>query len=308
MTPNTQQLVATPEPEPATDADAEKHTAALPEVVYSPESPLRHPVKLVREILSDIWKYRELTWVLFMRDLKAQYRQSYLGYFWMITPLISTALVWTFLASSKAIQVAETPIPYPLYVMLGSMIWGMFTNGVNQPHAGFEAGKAVFMKLKVPPEAFIISGLGRAAFETILRLIVLIPVFIALGVTPAGSGWLFPIGLLCASLFGLWIGVLLLPINALYQDVGRAMGIFLSLAMYVTPVVYMAPQSGWGATLVRLNPMSNVVITTRDWLTIGYEGAWMHLLTLFAISIVMLIVGLALFRAVLPRLVERQGM
>lgn len=212
--------------------------AELPEVVYSPESPLRHPVKLIREILSDIWKYRELTWVLFLRDLKAQYRQSYLGYFWMITPLISTALIWTFLSSTKAIQVAETPIAYPLYVMLGSMIWGMFTGAVNQPHEGFESGKVVFMKLKVPPEAFILSGLGRQVFETLLRMVVLIPVFIALGVTPAVSAWLFPVGLACAMLSGLWIGVLLLPASALYQDVTKAMGIFLSLAMYATPVVY----------------------------------------------------------------------
>lgn len=280
----------------------------LPEVIYSPESPLRHPIRLVREILSDIWKFRELTWVLFVRDLKAQYRQSYLGYFWMITPLISTALIWTFLSSTKAVQVAETPIPYPLYVMLGSMIWGMFTTGINQPFAGFESGKAVFMKLKVPPEAFIISGLGRAVFETVLRMLVLIPVFVALGVKPAVSAWLFPVGLACAMLCGLWIGTLLLPAGALYQDVVKAIGVLLSLAMYATPVVYPPPKDGWGATVVNFNPMSSVVVTTRDWLTLGYEGAWTQMLLLTLFSIVMLILSLAFFRTVLPRLVERQGM
>ena len=280
----------------------------LPEVVYSPESPLRHPIKLIGEILADIWKFRELTWVLFVRDLKAQYRQSVLGYFWMITPLISTAVIWTFLASSKAIQVADTPIPYPLYVMVGSMIWGMFTNAVNQPYSGFEAGKSVFMKLKVPPEAFIISGLGKSVFETFLRILVLIPVFFALGVNPAASAWLFPIGLGCAMLFGLWIGVILLPISTLYQDVNRGLGILLSLAMYLTPVVYVTPTTGWGATLVGLNPMSNVVTVTRDWLTLGYGGDYRPMIWLSCISAVLLIASLAVFRAVLPRLVERQGM
>lgn len=290
------------------DAAPPESVEQLQEVVYSPESPLRHPVKLVREILSDIWKYRELTWVLFLRDLKAQYRQSYLGYFWMITPLISTALIWTFLSQTKAIQVAETPIPYPLYVMLGSMIWGMFTGAVNQPHAGFEAGKTVFMKLKVPPEAFILSGLGRQVFETLLRMLVLVPVFIALGVTPASSAWLFPVGLFCAMMSGLWIGVILLPASALYQDVTKAVGIILSLAMYATPVVYPPPESGIGATVIGLNPMSSVVVTTRDWLTLGYTDAWLPMLIMFVISIVMLVIALAIFRTVLPRLVERQGM
>ena len=280
----------------------------LPEVVYSPESPLRHPIKLIGEILADIWKFRELTWVLFVRDLKAQYRQSVLGYFWMVTPLISTAVVWTFLSSTKAIQVAETPIAYPLYVMLGSMIWGMFTSSINQPYMGFEAGKTVFMKLKVPPEAFILSGLGRQVFETALRMLVLIPVFIALGVTPAASAWLFPVGLACAMIIGLSIGVLLLPISCLYHDVNKALGIFLSLAMYATPVVYPPPKSGWGATVVNLNPMSAVVVTTRDWLTLGYGGQCMLMAGMTAASLFLLLVGLAAFRTVLPRIVERQGM
>ena len=61
---------------PATDRD-------LPVVVDSPESPLSEPDKLVRDIAADFWKSRELIWILFMRDLKAQFRQSYFGYVWL---------------------------------------------------------------------------------------------------------------------------------------------------------------------------------------------------------------------------------
>ena len=54
--------------------------------------------------------------------------------------------------------------------------------------------------------------------------------------------------------------------------------------------------------------MSAVVVTTRDWLTLGYSGAWLHMLMLCVVSVSMLIFSLAIFRTVLPRLVERQGM
>lgn len=291
--------------EPATEPSSADE---LTEVVYSSKSPLRHPFRLIREILVDIWKFRQLTGVLFLRDLKAQYRQSYLGYFWMVTPLISTAVVWTFLAESKAIQVAETPIPYPLYVMLGSLIWGTFTGAVNQPAAGFGAGSSVLMKLKVPPEAFMISGLASQLFQVVLRMLVLIPVFVVLGVSPAASAWLFPIGLLCAIVCGLSIGMLLLPISALYQDISKALGIALSLMMYATPVVYPPPKEGWGADLINANPLSALVVTTRDWLTLGYEGDWSTVLVMTACASVLLMAGMAVFRTVLPRLIERLGM
>ncbi len=281
---------------------------SLPVTVYSPESPLAHPVKLVKEIFGDIWRCRELTWILFTRDLKAQYRQSYFGYIWLFVPVISTTIVWMFLNSTKVIQVAETPIPYPAYVLIGSMIWGVFTTSVNQPLASFNSGKAVFMKLKVPPEAFILAGFSKIVFELIIKMLVLIPVFAVLGIMPASTAWLFPLGMAFTVLIGMAIGFMMIPIGSLYTDVGRLVGTAMGFGMYVTPVVYPPPTSGWAASLVHWNPLTSVIMTTRDWLTLGNSPYLPGMLITLGISLMLLFAGVIIFRVVLPHLVERMGM
>ncbi|HBJ33225.1 MAG TPA: polysialic acid transporter [Planctomycetaceae bacterium] len=296
----------------ATGSDCQLKTgnsvSDLPVTIYSPESPLANPGKLVKEIFGDIWRCRELTWILFTRDLKAQYRQSYFGYVWLFVPVISTTIVWMFLNSTQVIQVAETPIPYAAYVLLGSMIWGVFTASVNQPLMSFEAGKSVFMKLKVPPEAFILAGLSKIVFELLIKMIVLVPVFIALQIMPASTAFLFPVGMACTVLIGMAIGFLMIPIGSLYSDVGRLVTTGLSFGMYVTPVVYPPPTEGWAATLVQWNPLTPFVMATRDWLTLGHSEYALPMLIITAIAAVFLLIGMVIFRVVLPHLIERMGM
>jgi lipopolysaccharide transport system permease protein len=282
--------------------------AELPVVVYSSESPLAHPVKLVKEICSDIWRCRELTWILFTRDLKAQYRQTFLGYVWVFVPLLSTMLVWMFLKSSNAIKVADTPISYPAYVMLGSMIWSVFTASLNQPLNSFNAGKTVFMKLKVPAEAFILAGFSSIIFDQIIRMVMLAPILFVLQVPLATTAWLFPVGILCTMILGMALGFLMLPLGSLYTDVTRAVGVVLGFGMYLTPVVYPPPTGGITAKIIHYNPLTAFVMTTRDWLTIGHSDYAFTMLGWTCGAAVLLILALVVFRVTLPRLVERMGM
>jgi lipopolysaccharide transport system permease protein len=280
----------------------------LPVTIYSLESPLANPVKLIREILRDIWRSRELSWILFTRDLKAQYRQSYLGYVWLIIPMISTTIVWMFLNSSQVIQVAPTKISYPAYVMLGSLIWVLLTSCINQPLASFQAGQGVFMKLNVPPEAFMIAGMSKIVFDLILRLIVLIPLFLFLNVVPATTFWLFPVGLIATMIVGTAIGYALIPLGSLYHDVRAAVNMALGFGMYLTPVVYPPPASGWAKILIESNPITSLIMVTRDWLTVGHSDYFVSFTILSLLSIIMLFIAMIVFRVALPHLIERMGM
>lgn len=283
-------------------------TPDLPVTVYSPESPLKNPANLMHRICWDLWRCRELVWILFTRDLKAQYRQSYFGYIWLFVPVLSTMIVWMFLNSSEVIQVAETPIPYPAYVLIGTIIWTAFTSALNQPLASFQAGQGVFMKLNVPPEVFIFSGLGRLVFDLFIRTLVLIPTFLILGIEPASTCWLFPFGLAAAMLCGAAIGFIILPLGSLYSDVSRVVSIAMGFAMYLTPIVYPPPETGWAATLIRWNPLTSIVVSTRDWLTLGWGHNNMATLTVAGVSLLTLAFAMLFLRAVQPRLVERMGM
>jgi lipopolysaccharide transport system permease protein len=283
-------------------------TAELPVVVYSPESPLAHPVRLIKEICADLWRCRGLAWILFHRDLMAQYRQSYLGYLWIFAPVLTTVITWSFLTSQNIVQSFETDIPYPAYVFVGTVIWTAFSAALTQPLAAFTAGSTVFMKLKVAPEAFILAGFGKLAFDLAIRLLMLVLVCIVFKVPLAVTAPLVLVGITVAMLLGGAFGVLMIPIGSLYGDVSRIVGMVVAFGMYLTPVVYPVPAAGWSKTLFEWNPMTIVVLASRDWLSHGIGSHLSGMILISATSAFLFFFGILLLRIFLPHLVERMGM
>ena len=89
------------------------------EVVYTPESQLSSPCRLVRAMCHDLVASRELAWCLMVRDISARYRQSLLGILWAFLPPVLTAALFILLNRSAVIAVGETNVAYPAFVMFG---------------------------------------------------------------------------------------------------------------------------------------------------------------------------------------------
>jgi len=276
--------------------------------VYNTESPLRNPFHLLISLFSEMWKFRELTWVIFVRDLKAQYRQSLMGYVWLLVPPVTTTLVWLFLNSQKIIRV-ETDIPYPLFVFIGITVWTSFVSMVQQPLQGFMGGKAVFVRLQVSPVAFMMANVIRAVFELGLRVTMIVPLFILFKYTPPLTCLLFPFALLFVIVLALALGLLLVPLGSLYGDVQRAVGSFIGLLMYTAPVVYPAPEGdGLLAIIMRYNPLTPGIALCRDLLVNGSLEWLLPALAVSAVATVIMLVGLLVIRVVMPHLIQQMGM
>ena len=281
---------------------------SLPVVVYSPESPLSKPGKLIWEVFHDLYRCRELIGILFMRDLKAQFRQSYLGYIWLIAPPLMTTGAWLFLNQSKIVTSADTGMPYAVFVLIGSIFWQSFVGGVMGPLGAFNGGKPVFMKLKVPPEAFVAAGGARAAFNFLISLVLVIPVFLAYGVMPAATIFLLPVVMLAMYLLSESIGMLLIPIGSLYTDIPRAADLALRFAMFLAPVVYAIPTEGPLRTVMLYNPLTPILNCARGWMVLGHSDSWPYMLIGMPISLLVLVFGMVVLRVVMPHLVARMGM
>ncbi|MEM7601840.1 MAG: hypothetical protein AAF357_10550, partial [Verrucomicrobiota bacterium] len=187
-----------------------------------------------------------------------------MGYFWLFVSPITTALVWFFLNNQKIIQV-ETDIPYPLFVLIGTTVWFSFVSLVQQPLAGFNDGKPVFIKLNVPPEAFIFSAALRAVFELFLRVLLIVPLFLLFKFTPPATAWFFPLALLFVIIPALAIGVWLVPLGSLFGDISNAVTAFVGLFMYTVPVVFPIPDGGGMlASIMRWNPLTPGIAFCRD--------------------------------------------
>ena len=118
--------------------------------VYTPESSLRDPTRMLRNMFHDLIAGRELAWQLAVRDIRAQYRQTALGLLWaFILPLAHT-LTWIFLSRSGIVTVRDTTLPYPVYVFTGTMMWAIFMDAVNAPLQQTIASKQMLAKLNFP--------------------------------------------------------------------------------------------------------------------------------------------------------------
>jgi lipopolysaccharide transport system permease protein len=283
------------------------HPAEYRISVYTPESALRHPMTLLREMFRDLFASRELAWRLFVRDFSARYRQSFLGYLWAFLPPIVGTFTFVLLNRSGILNVGKLPLPYPAYVMIGTLLWQVFADAINSPIKTVTAAKAMLAKINFPREAILISGMLEVLFNFVIRLVLLVAIFIYYGIVPPMTAPLALIGVFAIFCLGFMIGILLTPIGLLYTDIGQALSMILSFWMLFTPVVYAPPTTGILSQLTLLNPVSPLIVTTREWLAIGAASNLLPVLIIFLVTVVLLFTGWLLYRLAMPILVERMG-
>jgi lipopolysaccharide transport system permease protein len=279
----------------------------LPVNVYSPESPLRHPERFLREMFRDLLASRELAWRLFVRDTSAQYRQSMFGYLWAFLPPLVASVPFIFLKSQGVVTIEGTPIPYPAYAVIGTILWQVFADALNSPLKTVAGAKFMLARINLPREAILLSGLGHVIFGFLIRLVLLILVFTWFKIMPPVTVLLFPIGVFALILVGFTLGLALTPLGLLYGDVQQTIPIATTFLMLLTPVVYPPPETGLAAAVVRWNPLSSLVVVTRDWITTGDATQIATFALVTGIAIVLLFGGWIMYRLALPHIIARMG-
>lgn len=283
-------------------------SSELPLTIYTPDSGLADPRRLVREMLAELRDSRELAFTLFSRDMKAQFRQSILGYAWLFFPPIATTLVWIFLNRSGVVQVADTGMPYPAFVMIGSLLWQAFLDSLIKPINALTAARSMLVKLNFPRIAPVLAGIGETTLISAIRLVLLIPIFFYVGMFPSWTIVFFPLAYVALVILGTSIGSFLTPIGLLYTDVGRAIQIFGQLAMYATPVVYPIATAGLLGTINKINPITYLIETGRATLVGGPFDALTLALAITVAAFLLLLIGWMIFHITVPRIIERMGM
>lgn len=275
--------------------------------IYSPDSGVRQPAKLVREMISDLKEAHELGIRLAKRNIKALYRQSVLGYLWSVIPPLVTSLVWIFLNSQNVVSIPATDAPYPIFVFVGTMLWQIFAESVSAPLKGVISGKSMLAKINFPRESLVLTGIYEVLFNTMIKMGLIAIIFLYYGYMPGITAIFAIVGVLVLIIFGSMIGLLLTPIGMLYTDINRGITIVLQFAIYLTPVIYADPKSGLAGELMKYNPVAPLLTTTRDMLlntpTAGIDSFIIIAIT----SIVLFIVGLFFFRIAMPIIIERVG-
>ena len=230
-----------------------------------------------------------------------------LGYLWAFVPVLATTLTWVFLNQQNLVMTGLTETPYPVHVLVGTMLWGLFSKSLTGVMQGFSSGSSVFVKIKSSPIAFALSGLSQVWFDVLMQCLLLLPAFWIFEISLTKEILLVPLGMFALCLLGSSIGMCIIPIASLYHDVSRGISFALGFMMYLTPVVYPIPKDGFASYLVGFNPVTPLIQTTRAWLTGTQIDSFAPFLWVLILSSLLMSLGVGATKISFPHLVARMG-
>lgn len=245
--------------------------------------------------LDELWSYRELVLFLALRDIKARYKQALFGVAWSVVQPIVGVLVLT-LVFRRLAGVPSDGIPYPVFALLGFLLWSYFSASLGNASASLVNNvslvtKVYFARL-VTPVAALLPGFVHLAIGLLL-LAVLMPLY---GVVPGWQAIAFPVCLLWAMIVALGAGLLLATLNVKYRDVGHVLGFLTQLWFLASPVAYPSSLVGdeWRWAFA-LNPMAGVIDTAR-WSLLDGPAPGLELALSAVVGVALLGAGLLYFQ------------
>lgn len=281
--------------------------AVLPVSVYVPGGAGNGFLAVWSEMFRDLITSRSLTWRLFVRDFSAKYRQSALGYVWAVLPPIVTVSLFLILKRAGAVNIGDTGIPYPAYVLFGMLVWSIFAGGTIASANSLMQSGALIAKINFPRETLILSAFGNVLFTLLIQAILVVAVFFWYGIGVSWTIVFLPFLLFFYILFVIGVGFVLSLIQAVFHDVGNFLGMVMGILMLTAPVVYPPPQSWPYSLLNDFNPLSIFIIAARD-LTIGGRLSNPCIVVLMCfLSLVIFCSGWRIFRLCMAIATERLG-
>lgn len=262
---------------------------------------------MIVAMFRDLARSRDLGWRLAVRDIQAQYRQAYLGILWAFIAPLATTITWLFLNGTGIVKVGETSLPYPAYIISGTILWSIMLDAMNMPLQQTQLSKDMLAKLNFPREGILLSAIYQVFFNAGIKLTLMFLALLVLGVRPGWELLLFPFAVISLVMVGTVVGLLMTPVGMLYTDISRAVPLLMNFVMYLTPVVFPMPKEGWVATLFELNPLTPLILTARDWLT-GYSPEYLgYFLIVNLVATLLFLISWGAYRLAMPILIERMS-
>lgn len=208
-----------------------------------------------------------LGWHLFLRDLKVRYRRTLLGYFWSVVPAFTLlAAAGILLAGNKG---AGTVTRSSLNLLAGLLVFQLFIESFMSPQQTVRRHRSLFMRHPLPPG----SLLATASFAVFYQLLLRLPLFVLLAFamkTPFSFNLIqAAFSLLLLTALGVAAGSMLAPAAIVLWDVRYGTVLIQPLFFLLTPIIYAPPERGFLGLVNALNPLTYLVLGTRDWLLTG---------------------------------------
>ena len=220
----------------------------------------------------DLWRYRELFWVLAWRDVAVRYKQTIVGAAWALVRPFLTMVVFSVIFGQIANLPSEGNAPYPLMVFAGMLPWTLFSSSLADASNSLVGNAALISKVYFPRLIVPAAAIVVAAVDFFISLFVLIAAMAWYHYPPDWRIIFLPLFTAFAVLASIGPGLWITALNVKYRDFRHVIPFLLQLGLYVSPVGFSSHliAQPW-RFLYSLNPMVGVIDGFR-WCILGRQS------------------------------------
>lgn len=259
-----------------------------------------------------ILRYRSLLRTLTVRELKARYRGSLLGYLWSLVNPLLLLVVYTFVFSTIFDPRDPQVRPYGLFLVTGLFPWIWIQTSWLEGAGSLLANAGLIRKAAFPAEVLPLVPVLANLVHLALALPVIAAAFAVYRVYYEGAisgptALLLPLVVAVQLPMAAGLALGFAALNAHFKDVRDLLANLLTLLFFMTPILYTVERLE-GHPLVQgvvgLNPFTPFAEAYQQTVFFGEVpglGLWLRML---AISLVVWTAGAWLFQRLSGTLVE----
>jgi lipopolysaccharide transport system permease protein len=218
------------------------------------------PGRSEKNYWKDLWRYRELFYILSWRDIKVRYKQTTLGVLWAIIRPLLTMIVFTFVFGKIAKMENTSVVPYALIVFAGLLPWQFFSNALTESSNSLVGNEKLITKVYFPRLIIPASSVITSFIDFLISFAILLVLFIVYQYMPPGRIFFMPVFWVMAFLASFGPGLYLTAMNVKYRDFRYIIPFIVQFGLFISPVGYTSAQIPEHLQWVyALNPMAGVI-------------------------------------------------
>jgi lipopolysaccharide transport system permease protein len=225
-----------------------------------------------RNYWRDLWRYRELFYVLAWRDIAVRYKQTAIGAAWALIRPFLTMVIFTVVFGRIAKLPSDGSAPYALMVFAGMLPWTFFSTGLSEASNSLIGNanlisKVYFPRLIVPTATVVV-----AFADFLVSFVILVGMMAWYRFLPGWQILALPGFILLAFLASIGPALWITALNVKYRDFRYVIPFIVQLGLYVSPVGFSSSvvPAQW-RLLYSLNPMVGVIDGFR-WCILGGQS------------------------------------
>ncbi len=248
--------------------------------------------------IRELWQDRELVRTLAERELRARYKQAWLGAAWAVIVPFTYMIAFT-LFFKRVADVRTGDVPYAILSYMGLLPWTFFSNSMSSASLSLTSNLSLLNKVYCPREVFPIATIFVAGFDMIISSSVLVVLCTVLTFMPSFTTiWALPAIWLVQIPFMVGLALILSAATVYMRDLRHGLPILLQIGLFATPVAYgmrVVPKDlRWLYSLV--NPLAPVIEGYRRVLLEGKTPQWGYLALGGITAWILLIGGYKMFK------------